>query len=169
MSIQPADYPLWLRVVIVITLALFAINLFFFLGPLIHFAAAVSITANDLGSWLGALVATFVGAFLAFQFGLRQRELQRVNDEVTAGNLALSTLIEMWDRQVQFQTDVVAPFRNRHDALILGRVWSTRRLGQHLSLMGFRLEQIWRKPNSKGCLDPRSFRNCGSTHEVLFR
>jgi hypothetical protein len=39
-----------------------------------------------------------------------------VNEEVTAGNLALSTLIEMWDRQTQFQREVIAPFRNRHDA-----------------------------------------------------
>jgi hypothetical protein len=42
----------------------------------------------------------FIGAFLAFLFGIRQRERQRVNQEVMAGNLALSTLYEMWERQL---------------------------------------------------------------------
>jgi hypothetical protein len=135
MSIKPADYPFWLRVVIVITLAMFAVNLFFFLGPLVWFATAVKITANDVGSWLGALVSTFLGAFFAFRFAVRQRELRRVNEEVTAGNLALSTLIEMWDRQVQFQRDVVEPYRNRQDA------WSNLPIGTPLDSIDLTLNR----------------------------
>lgn len=116
MSIKPADYPLWLRVVIVVALSMLAINLLFFLGPLSQLASILEVTSRDLGSWLGSLFSTFIGAFLAFKFGLRQRDRERVNTEVTAGNLALSTLIDMWDRQIQFQRDMIVPFRNRHDA-----------------------------------------------------
>jgi hypothetical protein len=50
MSIKPAEYPFWLRVVIVITLAIFSVNVFFFLGPLVWFATTVTITANDVAS-----------------------------------------------------------------------------------------------------------------------
>ena len=56
----------------------------------------MNISPNDVGSWLGVLFSTFIGASLAFLFGIRQRERQRINQEVTAGNLALSTLYEMW-------------------------------------------------------------------------
>jgi len=30
---KPADYPFWFRLIVVITLALFTVNLFFFLAP----------------------------------------------------------------------------------------------------------------------------------------
>jgi hypothetical protein len=135
MSIKSADYPFWLRVLIVITLALFAVNVFFFLGPLVWFATTVKITATDVGSWLGALFATFIGAFLAFLFGIRQRERQRVDQEVTAGNLALSTLSEMWERQFQFQREVVAPFRNRSDA------WLNLTIGTRLDSVDLKLNR----------------------------
>jgi hypothetical protein len=135
MSIKPADYPFWLRVVIVITLAFFAVNVFFFLRPLVWFATTVNITANDVGSWLGALFSTFIGAFLAFPFGIQQRERQRVNQEVTAGNLALSTLYEMWERQFQFQKDVVAPFKNRRDA------WFNLPVGAPLDVVDLKLNR----------------------------
>jgi Mg2+/citrate symporter len=135
MSIKPADYPFWLRVVIVITLAMFAVNVFFFLGPLVWFATTVNISPNDVGSWLGALFSTFIGAFLAFLFGIRQRERQRVNQEVTAGNLALSTLYEMWERQLQFQREVVEPFRNRRDA------WLNLTIGTPLDSVDLKLDR----------------------------
>ena len=35
--LKPADYPFWLRVLVIVTLAMFIVNLFFFLGPLSAF------------------------------------------------------------------------------------------------------------------------------------
>jgi hypothetical protein len=62
MSIKPADYPFWLRVMIVTTLLLFAVNVFFFLGPLVWF---VTVEGNRAIEALAAIVVALFTVVLA--------------------------------------------------------------------------------------------------------
>jgi hypothetical protein len=112
---KPADYPLWLRVVVVITLALFVVNVFFFIAPVTAFvtwATANPIGGKEILAGLGTLVASFAGAWFAFRFARRQRDRDRIEGEISAGNLALFTLMEMWNDLRQHQLEIIEPYRN---------------------------------------------------------
>ena len=117
-----SDYPFWFRLVIVITLVLFTANAFFFLGPATALIAWVvtqaSITGKEIIAGFGTLVASFAGAWFAFRFARLQREKQRVDDEVAAGNRALVTLARMWNATKMYQRTVVDPYRGKTDAWI---------------------------------------------------
>lgn len=120
MLTRPADYPLWFRVVIIVALAFLAINLFFFIGPAAAFirwaSTSLSITEKEVVGALGALFGSFVGAGFAFYFAKLQRQKERLDDEVAAGNRALFTLYEIWNDLVQYQKEVVDEYRDRSDA-----------------------------------------------------
>ena len=116
MIMRPADYPFWLRVLIVLTLILFAINLFFFMGPTAWILTEFSITPKEILGVLGTLVASFAGAWVAFKFQRLHRAKERTDDEVAAGNRALFTLYEIWNALVQYQKEAVADYRDRPDA-----------------------------------------------------
>lgn len=61
---KPADYPFWFRVLLVTTLFLFVLNVFFFSGPL----AAFLPWANSIGSGLATLIGSVIGlSVIAFQ------------------------------------------------------------------------------------------------------
>jgi hypothetical protein len=152
------DYMFLSRMFAFLTLVLFIANSIFFLLPLqLLFTAASQfnftgiVTAKDITAWAGSLFATFIGAYLAFRFGRMQRARERIDANVTAGNVALTTLIEMWDRQTQFQRDVVAPFRDRHDAwfnLTVGTRLDTVEMSLNRNELSFLLEsnaQAWQQ------------------------
>jgi len=111
--LRPADYPLWLRILVVVALAFFAVNLFFFIPPLTVLAinARNLIGAKEILTGVGTLFATFIGAWLAFKFTLRKENRERVEKEVAAGNRALFILTEMYNQTVQQQKNAVDPFR----------------------------------------------------------
>jgi len=116
MNFQYDNWPFGLKVAIVASITMLAIGVLILLTSDPSIAPLIPVTPNDLASWGGSLFSTFIGAFLAFKFGIRRRERERVTKEVVAGNLALFTLTEMWDRQLQFQRDMSAPYRGRPDA-----------------------------------------------------
>jgi hypothetical protein len=115
---KPTDYPFWFRLVVVVVLALTAINLFFFLVPLTALLAAASqlITGRGLLTGLGTLSATFIGAWLAFKFATLKSERERIDNEVAAGNRALFTLSWMWNEIRQHQKEIIDPYRDKPDA-----------------------------------------------------
>ena len=118
MNTNPADYPFWFRVVVVITLAVLSVNLVFFSGPLSALVTA-SITlmpAHELLAAVGTLAATFFGAWFAFRFEKSQRRREREDNEVAAGNRTLLILSEMWNAMTQQQKEVIDPYRGRTDA-----------------------------------------------------
>ena len=119
MDINPARYPSWLRCIIVVTLILFAANLFFVLEPAVAFLTWVlinlQITENIYGV-VGTLIASFAGAWFAFKFARMQRDKERIDNEIAAGNRALFTLSVMWNETKQHQKEVVEPCRGKVDA-----------------------------------------------------
>lgn len=112
---RPRDYPLWFRVIVVLTLALLAINSLFFLAPAATFISwaknASPFNTNDILAGLGTLTASFAGAWFAFKFAKLQRDKERTDDEVTAGNRALYTLTEINNSLLQHQQEAVEKFR----------------------------------------------------------
>ena len=70
--------------------------------------------------WLtGAIstaVSTFIGAYFAFQFERNARRIDLIETEVASGNRALFTLLLIWNKQKQYQKEVVDIYRNREDA-----------------------------------------------------
>ena len=117
--LKPSDYPLWFWLVVVITLLLFAVNLFFFLAPEIAFVTWVGkagISGKELLTGVGALIGSFVGAWFAFRFAQYQRKQEKHNGEVAAGNLALFTLTVMFSELRQHQKEIVEPYRGKADA-----------------------------------------------------
>lgn len=118
-TLKPSDYPFWLRLVVAITLLMFAVNLFFFLAPGIAFATWIGkagITGKELLTGAGALMGSFVGAWFAFRFAQHQRKQEKDNGEVAAGNLALFTLTTMYNELQQHQKEIVEPYRGKADA-----------------------------------------------------
>ncbi len=63
-----------------------------------------------------ALVGTFFGAWFAFRFEKSLRDRDRVETDVASGNRALFILLQIWNKQKQYQNDVVAIYRNKEDA-----------------------------------------------------
>jgi hypothetical protein len=129
---EPKDYSFWFRIAVVIILLLFITTIFFFLNPAVEFVAwiatQVSISGKEIIGSIGTLIASFAGAWFAFSFARLQREKQRVDDEVTAGNLALVTLARMWNATKLYQRSVVDPHRDKPD------VWLNLNVSQPLDV-----------------------------------
>ena len=119
MILKPADYPFWLRVVVVLSLAFFAINVIFFLAPLMTLLViarnffGVKEVATGIIGLIGTLFATFIGAWLAFRFARIQRDREKIEKEVAAGNRALFTLTQMYDQTAQHQKEIVDEVRKK--------------------------------------------------------
>jgi len=112
---KPTDYPLWFRLVVIATLLLLTVNLFFFLVPITAIVGKLSMTGKDLLVGLGTLVASFVGAWFAFQFANYQREREKVDQQIAAGNRALFTLTAMYNGLKQYQKEIIDPYRGKDD------------------------------------------------------
>lgn len=82
-------------------------------------------------SLIGTLFATFVGAWIAFQFARYQRKKERFDSEVAAGNRALFTLTTMYNQTFQHQEEIVADYRDRGDAWL--NLPATEPLNENLS------------------------------------
>ncbi len=86
---KPADYPFWFRLIVVITLALFTVNLFFFLAPTLTFVRWVAANVSGFTAWLqkwqtmASASVALVAAFIAFHNttrsirGAREQETHR--------------------------------------------------------------------------------------------
>jgi hypothetical protein len=113
-----AALPTWVRLIIVITLIMFVINLVFFTGPLAALFSTLSATVafKEFAAVAGTLFGTFIGAWFAFQFASLQRRTERTAKEVAAGNLALFTLQRMWEEIRYHQIQSVESYRNKPDA-----------------------------------------------------
>lgn len=120
MTTRMADYPLWMRGMVVATLTLFAISVVSALMPSLTFILWFSnkLSAENVIAAIAALVGSFFGAWFAFRFARTQRILDRVENEVGAGNRALFVLSSMWNETKQHQIEIVAPYRGRNDAWI---------------------------------------------------
>ena len=81
-------------------------------------------TIKDALGWAGAVVSTFVGAAVAFIFNAIRSRRDRDDQECTAGNLALITLVELLDRLMQYQRDYVEKAIKKPDA------WFAMRAGE---------------------------------------
>jgi hypothetical protein len=111
-------FPTWFRWLVGTTFILFVVNFYVFLRISPHLINRLFelITVEKLIAGLGTLLATFVGAWLAFRFAKSTRDQTREDDNVTAGNLALFTLTTMWNQTRQHQKEVVIEYRARADA-----------------------------------------------------
>jgi hypothetical protein len=111
-------FPMWFRWLAAATFIFFIVNLYVFLRVSPHLVDRLFglVSVDKLMAGLGALVGTFVGAWLAFRFAKTARDQTKADDNVTAGNLALFTLTTMWNQTRQHQKEVVAEYRNREDA-----------------------------------------------------
>jgi hypothetical protein len=110
-----ADYPLWLKITVLV------FSLF------ILYLAAKSFAAKDWLSAFGTLVASFIGEWFAFSFARYQRDQERIENEISAGNRALFILTRMYNETRQYQKEVVAPYRGKQDA------WLNLNIGPRLS------------------------------------
>src|SRR5437879_10463543 len=111
-------FPIWFKLLVAATFILFVVNLYVFLrvSPQLIDRLLGFVSGDKLIAGLGTLVGTFVGAWLAFKFAKTARDQTKVDDEVTAVNLALFTLTTMWNQTRQHQKEVVAGYRSREDA-----------------------------------------------------
>jgi hypothetical protein len=108
------------RLITALALALYVVNLFYFVEPLTAFIdwASTALTAKEMLGAVGTLVASFAGAWFAFRFARYQRERERTDTEVAAGNRALFSLTVMYNALRQHQKEIVEPYRDRHDAYL---------------------------------------------------
>jgi hypothetical protein len=81
------------------------------------FEALLTLLQNlGIGQTFIAAIGSFAGAFFAFRFEKTLRDKDRVETEVASGNRALFTLFQIWNKQKQYQIDVVEKYRNKEDA-----------------------------------------------------
>jgi hypothetical protein len=117
MAYRTADFPFWLRLIVVVTLCLLAINIFFFAGPLAVLLPAFSaFTPKDILAGLGTILGTFFGAWLAFRFANIKAKREKIDENVAAGNRALFTLTFMYNGVRQHQKEIVEPYRGKRDS-----------------------------------------------------
>lgn len=110
-------FPFWYKALVAFTLLLFAGNLYVFVrSPIQSIAHGQLLSADKIITGAGTLIATFVGAWLAFRFAKSARDQTREDDEVVAGNLALFTVTSMWNQTRQHWKEVIEPYRAREDA-----------------------------------------------------
>jgi hypothetical protein len=74
------------------------------------------LSGKEMLSGVGTLVASFAGAWFAFRFARFQRERDKVETDVAAGNRALFILTIMFSALKQHQKEIVDPYRGKHDA-----------------------------------------------------
>jgi hypothetical protein len=103
--------PSWLKILIIATLAVSVLNLLLFVS-----SAIPLFNSKDLLAAFGTLVASFVGAWFAFQFAAYQRRQEKRQKEVSAANFALFRLTQMYSEMRLYQKEVVAPYRGKQDA-----------------------------------------------------
>jgi len=110
-------YPIDVRLTSLFIVILFFINCVFFTQPFGTLVASITklFSVKDYLAGIGTIAASFAGALFAFQFATRQRREKEIDDNVTAGNLALFSLMEIWTFQKQYQRNAVEPFRGRPD------------------------------------------------------
>jgi uncharacterized membrane protein YeaQ/YmgE (transglycosylase-associated protein family) len=95
----------------------------------------VSPTSKDVFGWLGTVVSTFVGAWIAFRFNALKSERDKADREVEAGNTAIMILIEFLDRLLQFEENFTAAARGKTSA------WFAMRPGAPLDVVEFAVDK----------------------------
>ena len=91
---------------------------------------------------IGTLFATFIGAWLAFQFAKVQRDREKAEKEIAAGNRALYTLTAIFNQTYQHQDEIIAPICGTGDAWLNMAVTSplTENVGFDLTDLSFVLQ-----------------------------
>jgi hypothetical protein len=127
------DYPLWFRIIVPVSMAIFVVNFCYFLAPTTALLlwTKSSITVRGLLTGLTPLVASFAGAWSAFMLARYQRKRDKIESDVAAGNRALFTLTVMYNELRQYQKEVVEPYRGKHDAWL--NLHMTKPLKENLS------------------------------------
>jgi hypothetical protein len=109
------------------------------------------IATKDLIATAWAPLSIFVGAWTAFYFNNRRSRQERMDKEVTDGNLALSVLAEFYNQQLQYQKNYIDPHRHAPDAwfkIPSGPPLDTIRVELNRNSLGFVLESnggVWQK------------------------
>jgi hypothetical protein len=75
-----------------------------------------SLTLKDVISAVWAPFSIFVGAWTAFYFNNRRAARERIDEEVTEGNLAISVLAQFHNQQLQYRINYIDPHKNAPDA-----------------------------------------------------
>lgn len=81
---------------------------------------------RELSMLASMVVATFAGAWLAFQFGAERIARDKRDSDLRAGHMVLAVLTECRDRALHYQRNYVEPVRNNSD------VWWIMRPGPEL-------------------------------------
>ena len=79
-----------------------------------YLQAIIQVIAEHAREFLIVLLGTFVGAYVAFELERRARERQRLDSRAAEGNLALFTLVQMWEVLNQYKKDVIDKAPNDH-------------------------------------------------------
>ena len=90
-----------------------------------NFFSFIGIGTKEIVTAIGTLFATFIGAWFAFQFARLQRDRERVEKEVVAGNRAIYTLWLIYSETSRYQQHVVEPVRGKPDAWVDLRMATT--------------------------------------------
>lgn len=75
-----------------------------------------SLTLKEVVSAFWAPLSIFVGAWAAFSFNNRRASRERIDKEVTEGNLALSVLAQFCNQQAQYTKHYIEPLGGKPDA-----------------------------------------------------
>jgi hypothetical protein len=75
-----------------------------------------ALTLKDVAVALWAPFSIFVGAWMAFYFNNRRTKQERIDKEITEGNLAISVLAQFYNQQLQYRRDYVDPHKEAPDA-----------------------------------------------------
>ncbi len=72
----------------------------------------MQVALGDIVNPLATLVAAFAGAWLAFVYQNRQKAIEEVRQNISAGNRALVTLFQQANSLKLYQIDMIEPYRN---------------------------------------------------------
>ena len=112
-------------------------------------ASLPSLTTKEILAAIWAPLSIFVGAWTAFYFNNRRSKQDRVDREVTDGNLALSVLAEFHNQQLQYQKHYIEPHRGKPDAwfrIMPGPPLDSVQIELNRNNLGFLLQsngQVW--------------------------
>jgi hypothetical protein len=90
---NPADYPFWFRLLLVATLFLFTINVFFFIGPL----STLAVNLNALQQWQ-IMIASMIGlgaASIAYKAAMAKVRFDREVADKEASQTKLSLYLKL--------------------------------------------------------------------------
>ena len=86
------------------------------------------------------MVTVFVGAWAAFKFQNHQQEKLRQGLHIAGANRALYTIYNMWNIVLQYQKEIVNPFRGNLDAWL--SMSASPSMGTTYGLISFKADEL---------------------------